>query len=291
MIPAYNAEAFVSDAIDSALAQTYPHVEVIVVDDGSTDSTAAVLETYRDRVTVLSQPNQGPAAARNHAISVARGSFIGFLDADDRWLPERVSTMIGELLADPSTGLITSDALILEDGALTGARFYPDVLGFDFAYDHQLQRIAEDNFVHVGAIIRRELFDRYGLLDESLRGTEDYDLWIRFLLGGERIGFVPEALAYYHVRSDSLSADRARQRDKHLLTLAKHLGELWRRGVRSRPGEIYAIARVYERLGRRRQAVHAYLLGARDDRLSRGARTKQLGAAARCAIRPRRAGG
>src|SRR5437660_1682693 len=109
IIPAYNVERYVAEALDSAIGQTYPNVEVVVVDDGSTDGTRRVLESYTDRAVILNQPNRGAAAARNTALAASTGGFLAFLDADDRWAPERVARCI-ELLERMPADAVTTDA-------------------------------------------------------------------------------------------------------------------------------------------------------------------------------------
>ena len=94
IVPVYNGERYLGEAIDSILAQTYGPLEIIVVDDGSTDGTAEVVATYGDQVRYLWQPNAGQAAARNHGLSVTQGEFISFLDADDLWHPEKLDRQI-----------------------------------------------------------------------------------------------------------------------------------------------------------------------------------------------------
>jgi hypothetical protein len=195
-----------------------------------------------------------------------------------------VARCVEYLIEHPSVGWATSDAWLIEDGR-TDRRYYGDWSSAAFASEGQLDAIAVENFVFVGAVVRRQLFEWYGEFDEQLRRSEDYDLWIRFLLGGERVGLIPEPLAGYRVRSDSLSADTERQRAAHLAVLAKHLPALWGRGARGRPGDAYDIARELERAGQRRRAASFYLLGARDRRLPPLARGKQAAAALRALLR------
>ncbi len=288
LIPAYNVERWIAAAIDSALAQDHPAIEVVVVDDGSTDGTAAIVESYADRVVFVRQANRGLAGARNTALRHASGSIIGLLDADDVWAPTRTSRAISLLRADPGLGVVTTDAWLIEGDRPTDRRFYGDWHGVEFALGDQLGAIANHNFVFVGAYIRRELFERHGTFDENLRRAEDYDLWVRFLLGGERFGIVDEPLAGYRVRPDSLSADPRVQREAHLTVLAKHLHPLWVRAARGRPGDAYDVGRLLESRGDAKGAARAFALGARDRRLSTAAQVKQVGAALRARLGTRR---
>lgn len=118
MMPAYNAERYIAQAIDSALAQTYPHWELVIVDDGSTDQTAQILTGYTDpRIMVFHQQNSGEAAARNAALNHVHGKYLAFLDADDVFLPEHLETAVDYFTAHPdSDGLYTDGYYINQDG-------------------------------------------------------------------------------------------------------------------------------------------------------------------------------
>ena len=168
------------------------------------------------------------------------------------------------LQAQPEVGIVTTDAWILADDTLTTRRYYADHLGSAFpAAGDQLRTVAAHNFVFVGAVVRREVFDRIGTLDESLRRAEDYDLWCRALLAGERIGLVDEPLAQYRVRPDSLSANREAQWDAHLTVLAKHIEALASQGVFVEPTAAYDLAHRAAAAGERRIAARRYRIAAK----------------------------
>ena len=206
IVPAFNVQAFIVEAVESALNQTYAELEVIVVNDGSTDETARVLEPFRDRITYVEQPNGGLGAARNRALREARGELIALLDGDDVMFPSRLERVVGLLEEQPRLGFATSDAYFLQDGVSRETRYYAELPG-GFRFEDQPYWILDYNFIFGMAVIRRELFDLHGMFDESLGNSEDWDLWIRFILGGERVGIVPEPLAYYRRRAESLSRD------------------------------------------------------------------------------------
>src|SRR6185503_2024667 len=109
VIPAYQAAAFLADAVESVLAQTEPVGEIVVVDDGSTDGTAAVAASFGDRVRYVRQENQGVAAARNRGVAEARGRLVAFLDADDTWEPEKTARQLAHLRAHPDYAAVYSD--------------------------------------------------------------------------------------------------------------------------------------------------------------------------------------
>src|ERR1700742_3328257 len=110
IIPAYNSATTIARAVDSAAAQNFDDQEIIVVNDGSTDGTAGILESYGREIIAISQPNRGRAAARNAGLAIARGEYVAFLDADDEWLASKLTKQIAVLDADPGCVLVYSDA-------------------------------------------------------------------------------------------------------------------------------------------------------------------------------------
>ena len=262
IIPAYNSEQFIGEVIDSALAQDYPAIEVVVANDGSTDGTHAVLASYGDRITVIHQKNGGPASARNNAIAHSRGEYCGLLDADDAWHPKRARRCIEMLEAQRQFGIVTTDAQIIE-GTVPSERAYynnPNLRPFPVP-EAQIDAIVAHNFVFIGAVFRREVIDRVGGFDEAhqLRGSEDYDLWCRCILAGERIGLIDEPLASYRVRGDSLSANTSAQWASHVRSLAKNYDAFSRSGAHFSTVTQYAIAKHFEAEGDRRRAARAHI--------------------------------
>jgi glycosyltransferase involved in cell wall biosynthesis len=256
VVPAHNAASYLVDTVESALAQTYAPLEVVVVNDGSSDDTASVAASLGDRITYLEQANAGPAAARNTALRVARGELVAFLDADDLWAPTRVERCVEILQARPEVGMVTADAYLIEHGVKTEKRSYGDRRRFRFParLDDQIAEIARRNFLFVGVVFRRSLLDACGELDQRIWGAEDYDLWTRFLLTGSRAAFVNEPLGWYRVRDDSVSAS-PRQWAEHLFVLEKHLPALWELGARGRARDLYEIGEKLAAQGERRRAA------------------------------------
>lgn len=211
LIPAYNVEAYVAQSIESALAQTHPDTEVIVVNDGSTDGTAEAIAPYRDRIVYVEQENRGLAAARNRALEEVTGEYVALLDADDMYLPHRLERMLGFLEGHPEFGFATSDAFVIYgDEASTDTYYRRLPRRRRFRGSDQPYWIVQYNFVYIMAVVRRALFERHGTFDEGLGTCEDWDLWMRFITSGERVGLVDEPLGYYRIRGGSLSYDRAR---------------------------------------------------------------------------------
>ena len=208
LMGAYNAAGFISETIASALAQTFSQFELLVVDDGSSDSTLAVAREWeqRDRrVRVFTQKNGGVARARNTAIGHARGRFFALLDSDDIWLPGYLAAQMSMFERFPAAGVVTCNARNLggpDDGALV-------LPGAPAPRQISLQEMLEDETaVCILSVIRREVYDAIGGFDGNLRSNEDYDYWIRAALAGAVFIYNPEPLGFYRRRPDSLSANQ-----------------------------------------------------------------------------------
>ncbi|MFM7270650.1 MAG: glycosyltransferase [Actinomycetes bacterium] len=288
IIPAYNAEAYLRETVDSALAQTHPDLEVIVVDDGSTDGTRAILDAYGDRIVAVTQPNGGPAAARNHGLRLATGEYIGLLDADDLWAPTRAERCLALLEADPGlTGVLTDSWRFADDPAAATECIYRDRRGGVFpARDEQLAASARGNFLTASVFVRREVVFALGGFDPAIFGAEDYDLWCRILLAGGAFALIEEPLSWYRVVEGSVSSNRSRQWRVHLQVFDKHLEAWLARGCRPARLEAASLGRVREARGDRAGAARAYRAAAAD--AHGGERLRLLGLAARARVVPRR---
>jgi len=205
VIAAYEASGTIGRAVRSALGQTRPADQVIVVDDGSEDDLAAALVPFGDEITLIRQENRGAGAARNTAVAAASGTFIAILDADDAYHPGRLEAL-GELAESrPDLDLLTTDARLMVDERATGtfAEHTPFVTG------DQRAAIFQSCFVGGWPAIRRTRFQRIGGFDESLKIAQDWDCWLRAILDGALAGFVEEPLYDYFVHPASLSSARA----------------------------------------------------------------------------------
>jgi len=210
VIPAYNVAPYVRAAIDSALAQSYRNIEVIVVNDGSTDDTpkilaCAVTETGDPRLRIVMRRNGGLSATRNTGIETSSGQFIGFLDADDIWLPEKAQKQMTLMLNDPSIGIsFSASEYLREDGTRTASVLSVDRLR------PSLHDMIRRNHVGNGstAIIRRACFEFAGTFREELRSCEDYEMWCRILQLTEfrAVGLI-EPLTLYRLREGSLTSN------------------------------------------------------------------------------------
>lgn len=176
IIPAYNCEETLARAVDSVLAQDYEPVEIIVVDDGSTDGTAEVARGFGEAVRLIVQENAGPGVARNRGVEAARGEFIAFLDADDEYLPGRLAKGLAPLVEDRGLALSHCQCMLtLPDGReeLSGERF---LRMEPFRPERVLNPLYHST---PSATMRRDVFLELGGFDVTLRNREDHDLWMR----------------------------------------------------------------------------------------------------------------
>lgn len=206
VIPAYQASAFVGDAVESALIQTFPPREVIVSDDGSTDDLTGALAPYASRIILLRKGHGGLASARNAGVRIASGDFIAFLDADNVYLPDFLEAVSELATVRPDLDIVTSDAYLELDGRVYG-RYYRGKARF--VERDQRRGIIHQHFVFGNCAIRREALIAVGGYDETVV-AEDTDLFVRMILGGSRVGLVDEPLCTYRIRAGSLSSSRTR---------------------------------------------------------------------------------
>jgi len=175
VIPTYNRAAFLRRAIDSVLDQEGVAVECIVVDDGSSDDTPALVAGYGDRVRLVRQPNRGPAAARNAGIQVASHEWIAFLDSDDWFAPGKLARQLGAMVARPEFRICHTQEIWYRRGSLLNQKKKHRKRHGDI-FDHCLQLCA----ISVSTVVlHRSVFDAVGLFAEDFPCCEDYDLWLR----------------------------------------------------------------------------------------------------------------
>src|SRR5688572_4229057 len=179
IIASYNYGRFVGQAIRSVLDQTWRDREVIVVDDGSTDDTAAVVRTFGDSVRAIHQANRGLSGARNTGLRAASGQYVACLDSDDLWLPDKLARQVAVLDARPDVGLVYADAVYFDDASGTSLGRHGE------RYRHADGHVTADlitrgNFIPSPTpLFRRAAVDVVGDFDETLRHSEDWDMWIR----------------------------------------------------------------------------------------------------------------
>lgn len=219
IVPAYNAEPFLADAVRSALAQTWGNVEVIIIDDGSTDGTGAIADglAARDRrVRVVHCRNGGLSSARNVGLSVAKGEFVCFLDADDMFLPEKIERQAAFLAVFPGCDLVYSDHYV-GDSTLT-----PMLLACrrpPFPIEEILT--FRNWFAPISPLLRSSFAERIGGFDETLRGSEDWDYWIRASQCGV-LSYLPGPVGVYRTHPAQMTTNWARMRTCIQKVITKH---------------------------------------------------------------------
>lgn len=214
IIPTYNRANLVSAAIDSVLAQTYKHVEVIVIDDGSADGTLEVLNRYGNRIQVISQSNAGPAAARNRGVTAAHGEMIAFLDSDDLWLPEKLARQVDLLcrVGESVPCCLCNIKLRWKEQESTSFEVAWLNPAIGEGVWHNPDKVLATRFVlfNQGVLIRRRVLREIGGFDEKFRLLEDYDLALRLSVRGDW-AFIREPLVIWQENSaNSLSSEAGR---------------------------------------------------------------------------------
>jgi len=206
IIPTYNYARYIRHAVDSALKQSYSNIEIIVIDDGSTDETQAVLSEYGDRIRVISQPNQGASAARNRGIREAGGDYIAFLDADDAYRPENVAEKVAYLQSHPEYSWCYSNWTWVDENG-HAYRLGSDIeacLAYLKAQGDVLLLALQGYLLGTNVFLfSREVMQAITGFDESLAVLEDYDLYVR-AAARFPLGYVDEVLCEIFSHQDSL---------------------------------------------------------------------------------------
>jgi GT2 family glycosyltransferase len=207
--PCYNAAPYIGATIRSALAQTLADLEVIVVDDGSTDESPAIVAAIDDpRVRLLHRTNAGPAAARNTGIAAARSDIIAFLDADDLALPDRMAVQLAALEAAPDLAVVASGYVWIDERDAEVPAFHS--WQGDFDLNDLRQWLFDCPLVPSAVAMRRRAWEAVGGFDESFCGPEDWHFWLRLVLAGARMAWLKRVVARYRRLPTSLSSDGSR---------------------------------------------------------------------------------
>lgn len=223
IMPAYNAERYIKEAIESVLNQTYKNIEIIVINDGSTDNTEEILRPYFKNkiIRYYKQQNAGIGAARNYAIKLSNGKFITFLDADDIYLPEKVEAEAEVLARFCDYGIVYCNLKHFFDGK-------PDKLlqhQYDFQSGDVFRELLKRDFINpTSVMIRKEVIDRFGSFDSAMRHAEDWDLWLRLSYQGVKFYFLDKDLVRARISGSSLSnLNNQWDMKEHALRLFKKL--------------------------------------------------------------------
>ncbi len=177
VIPSYNRADYIAETIESVLAQTYPSIEVIVIDDGSTDNTKEIVERYVPQVQYVYQENAERGASRNHGLRLAQGEYISFLDSDDLWLPEKLATDVEFIEARPNIGVVYTDALQIDSNGN-----YRKRLNAGRHSGKVTEHLLRGNFILMGShLVRTDKAREIGGFNEDreLSGSEDWEFWVR----------------------------------------------------------------------------------------------------------------
>ena len=211
VIPTYNCAKFLGRTIDSALRQTYRDFEIIVVDDGSTDGTQALVAAYEESVRYVYQTNQGASAARNAALSRASGEFIAYLDADDLWRPDKLSRQVEFLDAHSTCGFVHTEVSVIdEQDTVLHTCFNQDTKRPIPQGQCVRDLLLRSHIQTLTVVERRTAFDDAGKFDPRLPIAQDYLHWIGVGLQGYGVGYLPEPLGQYRWRAGSLMSSLRR---------------------------------------------------------------------------------
>jgi glycosyltransferase involved in cell wall biosynthesis len=204
IIPAFNAAGYVGAALQSVFAQTFTDYEVILVNDGSSDTEQLeqVIRPYRSRITYLTQENRGPSGARNLGIRHARGEWLAFLDSDDIWMENYLAEQLRFLATDRALDMAYCDATLEGETGAVGKTFMQlcpssGPVTFESLLEEETQVLTS------GTVVRRKKVIEAGLFDEEIHRSEDHDLWLRIVFGGGKISYQRVVLLRRNVRVGS----------------------------------------------------------------------------------------
>jgi glycosyltransferase involved in cell wall biosynthesis len=253
VIPAYNAERFIAQTLESVLAQTLPPDEVLVIDDGSTDTTADMAERFGAPVRVFRRPNSRQAASRNFGVQQAASEWVAFVDADDLWEPHKLARQMEELARNPAACLCyTARAEFAEqDGVVQPLKVVP------VPASEQIREALYRNttFMPSSVVMRRSAFLDAGGFDTQFKIVEDWDLWLRLLHSGAQFAACQEPLLCYRVHPNSVSHNAspalAEAKDIYRRRVLPHLpaSTRWLNHQKSQSGQEAAAAFVLRKVG------------------------------------------
>jgi glycosyltransferase involved in cell wall biosynthesis len=212
IIPCYNRGKYIAETVESVLNQTYPNVELVVVDDACTDNSRELLERYSDRIRILEHPgrvNRGQSAALNLGIRSSESDYVAFLDSDDLFAPTKIEKQVRFLEENPQFGMVYANGHAVDENGKVIHRFY----GKNHREDSDPNRVLLDCYFLLpnNSLLRRKVLDKAGLFDESLRSAQDHDMAIR-VAEVTKIAYLDECLFSYRRHRDSISYRNAKLR-------------------------------------------------------------------------------
>lgn len=203
IIPAYNAGAYLADAVQSALNQTRSPDEILVMDDGSTDNTTEIAATFGSRIRYLRQPNSGVMATRNHSIQKATGEWIAFLDADDAWYPRKLELQLEALGKISGDALVCTNAVVFRDGAVPP----PEAMRLEQPVQISIERLLQKNYIATSTVLvpKRQLL-KVGGFTQRYNHAEDWAVWLKMAAQGTPIWLLPQPLTAYRLSPNALGS-------------------------------------------------------------------------------------
>jgi glycosyltransferase involved in cell wall biosynthesis len=248
IVPLYNSERFLAQSLNSALTQTWRNLEIVIVDDGSTDGSAAIADSYArsypDMIRVIHQRNEGVCHARNTAMAAAHGDCFALLDADDIWLPHHLEVCVAELQRRPEAALVHADVERIDtDGNSLGRspRMWDRIHGDTF----RVLYLRREHVCCSTTVFRREAIDSIGHFDVQFNrlGCEDRDLWLR-MTGVAPFVYIDDVHTRYRMHGDNMSANFSKMMQARIRLVDKHTAT-----VRGRPLRRRALAAAHCNLG------------------------------------------
>ncbi|PAU81212.1 glycosyl transferase [Halovibrio salipaludis] len=265
IIPAFNRAGFIRKSISSVLRQNYPNIELIVVDDGSTDGTYEILSDYSEKSQIClliheSHNNLGQSASINLGITKASGRYIGILDSDDEFFEDKISKQVQYLEENPDFGMVYGRGLAVDSEGHSLFSTLPE--------EHQEsgdpERLLQDCYIALpgGALIRKTLLDQAGFFEESFRAAQDHDMALRLFEIG-RVAYVPDYVFRYTKHGDTISKNGLERRWRtgfEILERAKNRYPYSSKALRSRAAVLnFRLGQVYWRQGSRFSAFFHFL--------------------------------
>lgn len=271
VIPAYNRATYIERTVDSVLAQTYPHVELIVGDDGSTDGTYEILQRYEreGKLTLLTHPervNKGQSATLNRALDYAQGEYICVLDSDDMFAPNKLAVQVDYLERHPETGLVYCNGYAVDESDNT---LYPSLPeNHREKNDPSLLLLDCYMLLAVSPMVRKSVLDKAGRFEESFRSAQDHDMVLR-IAEITTMAYIPECLFYYRRHRESISTRLQDVRWKTGFEILRRATERYpypKSVVRRRRAVLhYRMSQVFRSQGRTTKALpHLLLAGVLD---------------------------
>jgi glycosyltransferase involved in cell wall biosynthesis len=261
VVPTYNRAEYIAETIASILEQSYANIEIIVIDDGSTDDTRNVVRPFEPRIRYVWQENAERGASRNHGLRLARGEYIAFLDSDDLWLPTKVQEGVHFLQAHPEIGLVYTDALQIDS---EGRELR--LLRANGPSGHVTDKLLEKNFVSIGThLTRTALVNEIGGYREErqLSGSEDWEMWVRLSLRTQ-FAYLPNATSKLRTHSANTMTDagamhRSMSRAAELFRESPDLVSAYPRSMRRMDANIALVNAINYCSNRKRREALTFL--------------------------------